>query len=196
MSHSSLQWQGWVPPRELAEQRRGVIPRHVMARLCHVRALNACARVREQVRVRGSSPQARRNPLEGGVSPRARRNPLEGGVSPRARWNPLEGGVSPRARQNLLEGAFGWAALMGRGGHRSVGRAVCACLGKQCVLFCFLQVLSRIPRFFRGPSGLSPTTLLRDETFILFQPCAIRQRGRHRCLVVIIFFCPCTCPPF
>jgi hypothetical protein len=39
-------------------------------------------------------------------------------------------------------------------------------------------------------------TLLRDETFILFQPYAIRQRGRHRCLVVISLFCPSTCPPF
>jgi hypothetical protein len=44
------QWQGWAPPRELAEQRRGVIPRRVMARLCCVRALNAHTRVREQVR--------------------------------------------------------------------------------------------------------------------------------------------------
>jgi hypothetical protein len=51
MSHSSLQWQGWVPPRELAEQRRGVIPRRVMARLCCVRAFNARTRVREQVRL-------------------------------------------------------------------------------------------------------------------------------------------------
>jgi hypothetical protein len=31
---------------------------------------------------------------------------------------------------------------------------------------------------------------------LFFQPCAIRQRGHHRCLVVIIFFYPCTCPPF
>jgi hypothetical protein len=41
---------GMGPPRELAEQRRGVIPRRVMARLCCVRALNARACVREQVR--------------------------------------------------------------------------------------------------------------------------------------------------
>jgi hypothetical protein len=34
----------------LAEQRRGVIPRRVVARLCCVRALNAHTRVREQVR--------------------------------------------------------------------------------------------------------------------------------------------------
>jgi hypothetical protein len=51
MLHSSLQWRGWVSPRELAEQRRGVIPRRVMARLYYVRALNARTRVREQVRL-------------------------------------------------------------------------------------------------------------------------------------------------
>jgi hypothetical protein len=45
--------------------------------------------------------------------------------------------VSPRARWNQLEGAFDWVTLMGRGGHHSVGRAVCACLGKRCALFCF-----------------------------------------------------------
>jgi hypothetical protein len=59
------------------EQRRGVIPKRVMARLCCVRALNACARVREQVRVWGSLERGG-NPLEGGGDPRARRNPLEG----------------------------------------------------------------------------------------------------------------------
>jgi hypothetical protein len=64
MLHSPPQWRGWVSPRELAEQRRGVIPRRVMARLYHVRALNACTRVREQVRVQGN-PRARRSPLEG-----------------------------------------------------------------------------------------------------------------------------------
>jgi hypothetical protein len=51
MLHSSLQWRGWVSPRELAEQRRGVIPRRVMARICRVRALNARTHVREQVRL-------------------------------------------------------------------------------------------------------------------------------------------------
>jgi hypothetical protein len=82
---------------------------------------------------------------EAEVSPRARRNLLEGGVGPRARRNPLEGGVGPRVRRNLLEGAFDWATPVGRGGHRSVGRAVCACLGKRCVSLSFFQVLSRIP---------------------------------------------------
>jgi hypothetical protein len=51
MSLSSLQWRGWVLPRELAEQRRGVIPRRVMAQLCCVRVFNARTRVREQVRL-------------------------------------------------------------------------------------------------------------------------------------------------
>jgi hypothetical protein len=95
------------------------------------------------------SPRARRNPLEGGAGPRARRNSLEGGVSPGARRNPLDGGVSPRARRNLLDGAFDWATLVGRGGHRGVGRARCVCLSKRCALFLFfLQVLSKIPPVF------------------------------------------------
>jgi hypothetical protein len=49
--HSSLQWRGWVSPRELAEQRRDVIPRRVMARLCCVKALNARTYVREMARL-------------------------------------------------------------------------------------------------------------------------------------------------
>jgi hypothetical protein len=40
---------GMGSPRELAEQHRGMIPRRMMARLCHVGALNARTRVREQV---------------------------------------------------------------------------------------------------------------------------------------------------
>jgi hypothetical protein len=102
----------------------------------------------------GVSPRARRNPLEGGVSPRARRNPLEGGVSPQARRNPLEGGVSPRARRNLLEGAFDWATPVGRGGHRSVGRALCVRLSKRCVLFSFFAGFKQdSPSFLGDPQG-------------------------------------------
>jgi hypothetical protein len=72
------------------------------------------------------------------MSSRARRSPLEGGVSPRARRNLLEGGVSPRARRNPLEGASDWATPVGRGGHHSVGRALCVRLSDRCfiLLFC------------------------------------------------------------
>jgi hypothetical protein len=45
--------------------------------------------------------------------------------------------VSPRARRNPLEGAFDWATLVGRGGHRGVGRALRVRLRKRCVLFLF-----------------------------------------------------------
>jgi hypothetical protein len=85
---------------------------------------------------------------EAKVNPRAKRNPLEGDVSPRARRNPLEEAVNPRARRSLLEDAFGRATPVGRGGHRSVGRALCVRLSERCVLFRFLQVLSRIPSVF------------------------------------------------
>jgi hypothetical protein len=72
---------------------------------------------------------------EGAVNPRARQSPLEGAVNPRARRNPLEGGVNPRARRNLLEGTFEWATLVGRGDHRSVGRAPCVRLSEMCLVF-------------------------------------------------------------
>jgi hypothetical protein len=72
----------------------------------------------------------------------------EAEVNPRARRNPLEGGVNPRARRNPLEGACGWATPVGRGGHRSVGRALCVHLDKRCFVLVFLQVLSRIPPVF------------------------------------------------
>jgi hypothetical protein len=51
------------------------------------------------------------------------------GREPSSEAEPARGVVSPRARRTLLEGALDWATLVGRGGHRSVGRAVCACLG-------------------------------------------------------------------
>jgi hypothetical protein len=44
----------------------------------------------------------------------------------------------PRARRSLLEGTFEWVALVGRGGHRSVGRAPCVCLSEMhlALVFC------------------------------------------------------------
>jgi hypothetical protein len=63
----------------------------------------------------------------------------EGVVNPRARRNPLEGAVNPRARKNPLEEAFGWATPVGRGGHRSVGRALCVRLGERCFVLVFCR---------------------------------------------------------
>jgi hypothetical protein len=86
--------------------------------------------------------------------PRGRRSPLEGGGDPRARRKPARGSVSPRARRTSLEGAPCWAALVGRGGHRGVGRAVCACfvLGLRCVLF-FAGFKQESPGFLGDPRG-------------------------------------------
>jgi hypothetical protein len=111
-------------------------------------------RARRNLLKGGVSPRARQKLLEGGVSPRARRNLLEGGLSPRARRKLLEGGMSPRARRNLLEGAFDWATPVGRGGHRSVGRALCVCLSKRCVSFLFFAGFKQdSPGCLRDPQG-------------------------------------------
>jgi hypothetical protein len=76
---------------------------------------------------------------EAEANPRARRSPLEGAMNPRVRRNLLEGGVNPRARRNLLEGAFEWAALVGRGDPRSVGRAPWLCLSGMCLVLVFCR---------------------------------------------------------
>jgi hypothetical protein len=103
LAAQSPQWRGWASLRELAEQRRGVIPRRVMAQPCRVRALSARTHTREQVRLRGS-PRARRNPLEGGVSPRARRNPLEGALEPSSEVEPARGGREPSSEVEPARG--------------------------------------------------------------------------------------------
>jgi hypothetical protein len=91
---------------------------------------------------------------EAEVNPRARRSLLEGGAGPRVRRNLLEGGVSPRARWNLLEGAFDWATLVGRGGHRGVGRALRVRLSKRCALFLFFAGFEQdSPGFLGDPQG-------------------------------------------
>jgi hypothetical protein len=81
-------------------------------------------------------------------------------VHPRAGRSPLEGGVHPRARRSLLEGTFEWAALVGRGGHRSVGRAPCVRLSKMRLALVFLQVLSGIsPVVLGDPQGCPRQTI-------------------------------------
>jgi hypothetical protein len=63
----------------------------------------------------------------------------EVGVHPRARRSALEVGVHPRARWSLLKGTFEWAAMVGHGGHRSVGCALCALLSKMRLAFVFCR---------------------------------------------------------
>jgi hypothetical protein len=63
----------------------------------------------------------------------------EAEVNPRARRSPLEGDVNPRAWRSPLEGAFDWATLVGRGGHRGVGRALCVCLSERCFVLVFCR---------------------------------------------------------
>jgi hypothetical protein len=90
----------------------------------------------------------------------------EAEMSPRARRNPLEGGVSPRARRNLLDGAFDWATLVGRGGHRNVGRALCVRLSKRCVLFLFFAGFKQdSPGFSGDPQGCPRQPRLEKDQY-------------------------------
>jgi hypothetical protein len=62
------------------------------------------------------------------------------GVYPRARRSPLEVSVYHRAGRSLLEGTSEWAALVDRGGHRNVGRALCVRLSKMCLALVFCRL--------------------------------------------------------
>jgi hypothetical protein len=55
-SHSPPQWRGWASPRELAEQRRGVIPRRVVAQCQSLKCLYP--RVGAGTPVKGASSEA------------------------------------------------------------------------------------------------------------------------------------------
>jgi hypothetical protein len=97
----------------------------------------------------GASSEA--EPARGGRGPSSEAEPARGGREPSSEADHARGGVSPRARRTLLEGVPCWAALVGRGGDRVVGCAVCVCFGlrsKSVCVLCFLQVLSRIPPVF------------------------------------------------
>jgi hypothetical protein len=109
-SHSPPQWWGWVSPRELVRQGRGVMPRRMMA---PPRRAIKCPYPRAGTGVRVREPRARRSPLEGAVNPRVRRNPLEG--------------------------TFEWAALVGHGDHRSASRAPLVCISEMCLTLVFFR---------------------------------------------------------
>jgi hypothetical protein len=144
-SHSPPQWWGWAPPRELAEQRRGVIPRRAVARSCCVRALNARTHVREQVRAGRTSSEA--DPARGGREPSSEVDPTRGGREPSSETNPTRGGA--------LLCRFGGP----RGPLRCGSCCECFALGLRLALrFAFFAGFKLdSPRFFRGPSWLSPT---------------------------------------
>jgi hypothetical protein len=73
----------------------------------------------------GASSEA--EPARGRRGPSSEAEPARGWSGPSSEAETARGSASPRARRTSLEGASCWAALVGRGGHRSVGRAVCAC---------------------------------------------------------------------
>jgi hypothetical protein len=126
-------------PRELAEQRRGVIPRRVRvgARPCSVRALNARTRVREQVRVgafersgprlRGRSALERGGPCSrGGVEPSSEAGPAQGGVKASSVADPARGSVYPSSEADQTRGASAVLSWRAAGATRVVV-ALCMC---------------------------------------------------------------------
>jgi hypothetical protein len=120
-------------PRELAKQRRGVIPRRVrvVARPCGVRALNARTCVREQVR--GGVGKARVGALErSGPRPRGcsaleRGGPcLRGGAEPSSEADFARGSVYPSSEADFTRGASAVLSWRAAGATRVVV-VLCMC---------------------------------------------------------------------
>jgi hypothetical protein len=112
LPHSAEQRRGWVAPRELAEQRRGVIPRRVRvgARPCGVRALNARTRVRDQVcagawATRVWVPSSEADPARWGAQPSSEANTARGGVKASSEADLARGSVYPSSEADLTRGA-------------------------------------------------------------------------------------------
>jgi hypothetical protein len=112
--------------RELAEQRRGVIPRRVgvVAQTCGCQSIKwlGCAS-------RCGGDVCAGTLERGGLRPR-------GALSPRVRWTSPEGVLSPQARRASPDGALSLVALVGHGGPQGRDRAVCVfwVRGLVCVL--------------------------------------------------------------
>jgi hypothetical protein len=126
-------------PRELAKQRRGVIPRRVrvVARPCGVRALNAHTRVREQARVgaleqsgprpRGCSALERGGPRSrGGAEPSSEADPTRGGVGASSEADSARGSVYPSSEADFTRGASVMMSWRAAGATRVVF-VLCMC---------------------------------------------------------------------
>jgi hypothetical protein len=107
---------------------------------------------------RGPSSEA--DPARGRRGPSSQADPARGRREPSSEADLIQGGLSPRTRRTSLEGALCWTASVGRGGRHDVDRVVCMFGVRPEVgfVFCvFAGFKQDSPRFFRGPSWLSPT---------------------------------------
>jgi hypothetical protein len=99
--------------RELAKQRRGVIPWRVrvVARPCGVKALNSRTRVREQVRagaweMRAWVPSSEADPARGGARPSSEADlTSRSGVEPSSEVDPVRGGAGASSEVDLARGS-------------------------------------------------------------------------------------------
>jgi hypothetical protein len=125
LPHSAAQRRGWVPPRELAEQHRGVIPRRVrvVVRVLRCRGIKCPYTGPERGQRTCGCPQAR------GPRPMGCLALERGGPRSRGRKGLERFGPRPRERLSLERGGphsrgIRCVALAGCGGHHGRGCAV------------------------------------------------------------------------
>jgi hypothetical protein len=104
--------------------------------------------------------------------------PARGGVSPRARRSMLKGGREPSSEADLARGGALLGHSGGPRGHRGVSCAVCMFCVRFEVCSFFAGFKQDSPRFFRGPSWLSPT--------VAPEHLRVYQSGSRRCWSLLI----------
>jgi hypothetical protein len=76
----------------------------------------------------------------------------------------------PRARRSPLEWTFEWAALVGCGGHRSVGRAPCVRLSEMRLALVFCRFQAGFPQLFQGTLRAVPDSSPRASAGLPARP--------------------------
>jgi hypothetical protein len=133
MSHSLPQWRGWVPPRELVQQDRGVSPTRMIATPRRCQSIK-CSYPRAGTGVRVQSALER-----GGARSREAFTLERGGARSREVCTLERGGACSR---ELLSGPPRWAA-----GATAAWAVPRVRLRKMRLALGFLQVLSGVPPF-------------------------------------------------
>jgi hypothetical protein len=109
---------------------------------------------RGRTRSRGREPSSEAEPARGRREPSSEAEPDRGGREPSSEVEPARGGRELSSEVEPARWGLDWSILVGRGGHRGVGRALCVRLSRRCVLLLFFAGFMRdSPGCLGDPQG-------------------------------------------
>jgi hypothetical protein len=135
----------------------------------------------------GASSEA--DPARGGREPSSEAEPARGDREPSSEAEPARGGHEPSSKAEPARGSLWLDHSGGPRGPPQCGPCPVRAFRREVSRFGFLQVLCRIPQFFRGPLGPSPTVAPEHLRVCRsgFRRCLGRLIGRSSPLVANAF---------